>query len=38
MNIIVQQMIHIEIENNFKYRVRIVVDSGEIRGYQKENY
>lgn len=38
MDIIVQQMIHIEIENNFKYGVRIVVESGEIRGYQKEIY
>ena len=38
MNIIVQQMIHIEIENNFKYGVRSVVDSGEIRGYEKEIY
>lgn len=25
MNIIVQQMIHIEIENNFKYGVRLTV-------------
>lgn len=37
INIVEQQMIHIETGNNFEYGVLSVVDSGEIRGYQKRD-